>query len=656
MRTLKLLPVALLVFAGSVRALQPGHAQVKDPFFGEALFYANEGDYFDAIARLDAELKQYHGIDEPSLDTLHYHINRAEFSVGDFELSYRMHRRASRAITAVIEGNVPAPVRNEAIYRLARIYFNQGDNTNALQTIERIKGELPSDIANDIAFLRGQIYLAVGKFPEAGTIFSTLRKKRGYVGFAAYNLGVAEYAQGKKTDAFAAFDKAGTESGDSDALLAIKDKSNLVLGHELLDKGKTLQAIQYFDRVRLKGPFSDDALLQLGWANVKLGQLEKALVPWDLLIKRNPTNASVQQALVGVPYMYARLGMFGKSAVMYGSALDAMEREHEKLDASIKSIREGNFLKDLVREEVYKDRNWVVKLRSLPGAPETWYLLQLLASHTFQSALQNYLDLEQLRRKISGWEGTYDAFEDLIALRRAYYKPLLPSIDAQFRKLDSRMRLRIEQRDMLAKRLNGLLIAPNPELLATSAERIQRERIADVQRKAGNNPAVKERLARLKGVIIWNIRTQYDERLTQAFNHLDVLDRDIAKLQKIYESFVRTRQAATQSYEGYDATIRRLSQQTENASQQVNQLMTRQGHMLESMAIAELEDRRQTLEQSQIRARFAMAESYDRATTAFAKKQESTIRSADAAEKAKEDKSKGDKSAADKPSAGKVGQ
>ena len=99
--------------------------QLKDLYFGEALFYAYEGDYFDAISRLDTELAQYYDLDEPELNTLFYHIGNAEFSVGDFELYYRMHNRAGRAIKAVIEGNVEETIRNEAIYRLAKIYYQK---------------------------------------------------------------------------------------------------------------------------------------------------------------------------------------------------------------------------------------------------------------------------------------------------------------------------------------------------------------------------------------------------------------------------------------------------------------------------------------------------------------------------------------------------
>ena len=55
----------------------------------------------------------HHGrpVDEPELDSLYVHFDDAEFSLGDFELRYRMHHRAGRAIKAVLEGAVEETVR-----------------------------------------------------------------------------------------------------------------------------------------------------------------------------------------------------------------------------------------------------------------------------------------------------------------------------------------------------------------------------------------------------------------------------------------------------------------------------------------------------------------------------------------------------------------
>ena len=52
--------------------------------------------------------------------------------------------------------------------------------------------------------------------------------------------------------------------------------------------------------------------------------------------------------------------------------------ELQKLDASMRSIREGEFLEALVREETRQDKDWVIRLRSLPDAPEPFYLMTLI--------------------------------------------------------------------------------------------------------------------------------------------------------------------------------------------------------------------------------------------------------------------------------------
>src|SRR5260370_16479024 len=91
---------------------------LKDLYFGEALYHAYQGQYFDALQRLDTELGQYNVLDEPQLDTLHYHINDAEFSVGDFDLASPLHQRPGPAIQPVPRGPAGEPVPNESPFTL----------------------------------------------------------------------------------------------------------------------------------------------------------------------------------------------------------------------------------------------------------------------------------------------------------------------------------------------------------------------------------------------------------------------------------------------------------------------------------------------------------------------------------------------------------
>src|SRR3954465_3499688 len=175
--------------AGSVRSKTGTPSpDLRDLYFGEALYHAFQGQYFDAIQRLDTELGMYHGLDQPELDTLHYHIDDAEFSVGDFELDYRMHHRAGRAIKAVLEGAVDESVRNEAAFRLARIHFQKDQLDDAQNALARIKGTVPPEIKDDIEFLRANVYMATGQSGEAVKVLAQLKPEANLAGFVAYNL------------------------------------------------------------------------------------------------------------------------------------------------------------------------------------------------------------------------------------------------------------------------------------------------------------------------------------------------------------------------------------------------------------------------------------------------------------------------------------
>jgi chromosome segregation ATPase len=166
-----------------------------------------------------------------------------------------------------------------------------------------------------------------------------------------------------------------------------------------------------------------------------------------------------------------------------------------------------------------------------------------------------------------------------------------------------------------------MLTAPRPDYLATADERVAGERIALIEKQLGGSEspasiALRERAAHLRGALTWRLQTQYDERLTAAYVHLKELNADVDAMNRQYDAFVRTRQAATHSYVGYDAPIERLRERVVEAQQRVDAVMAQQGHMIETVAINQLKARRERLVAQQTEARYAVADSYDRAARA----------------------------------------
>jgi hypothetical protein len=126
------------------------------------------------------------------------------------------------------------------------------------------------------------------------------------------------------------------------------------------------------------------------------------------------------------------------------------------------------------------------------------------------------------------------------------------------------------------------------------------------------------RVKRLKGMLTFTLETEYHDRLTAFDRNLRGLDQAMAVGKQQYEQYVRARQAATHSYVGYEKPISRLRAQVGDSVRKVELLMARQGRLLEVVAIEELIARREHLENYGDKARFALADSYDRATQAQA--------------------------------------
>ena len=611
--------------------------ELKDLYFGEILYYAYQDKHFDALARLDTELSQYYDIDESELDPFNKHLTQAEFSVGDLELQYRMSQRAGRAIQAVLGSGIDLATRNQAALALARVFYKKNDPASTLYALDLIReepsksryeekysldvlrGKEPETFKTDVAFLRGMASIDTGQFTEAVKALQSIKVEQNLKGYVSYNLGIALMQSGSEKEGLAVLDKLGLQEFSDNGLLALKDKTNLKLAYHYLDRNDAKKAKLYFQRVRIDGPFSNRALLGAGWVAVAEGRFDRALVTWSILHKRAETNYSVQEVLMAVPYAYGKLNAHGNAANLYDHAMDVFAREVSSLDESIKTIRKGEFLTALLDEKSSKDKNWVVNLRSQPDTPETRYILELMASHDFQESYKNYKDLAELRHHIDKWLDDLRVYEEMIDIRRAYQEPLLPVVEKKFVKLDARIKLRLEQRENLATKLKNMLIAPRPEYLATSSERVALDVITALEEIIATKPAlvdlqVRARVKRLRGVVLWQVHSEYDQRLTDAYNNLVSLDKVIQQLNIRYNSFIRTRQAATQSYEGYTIPIRQMRTRIFTAQRKLKGVMAKQGRMLETMAINELDRRRKRLEEYQIKARFALAESYDRAT------------------------------------------
>ena len=184
--------------------------------------------------------------------------------------------------------------------------------------------------------------------------------------------------------------------------------------------------------------------------------------------------------------------------------------------------------------------------------------MELMASHDFQTALQNYLDLEDLRSKLV-------VVADELRRLRGHH----PAARAELRAAAARGRCAVPRARFAdapaprAARAPRQAAAGDADRAAAglSRDRGRADRVASgstrIERQLGDaaTPETQAlqaaRRSRLRGALTWRCETQYHERLTEAHVHLNELN---ARRRGADRAVPESRQDAA----GGDAQLRRL--------------------------------------------------------------------------------------------------
>jgi hypothetical protein len=382
---------------------------VRDLDYGDVLFHSFSGDPFGALVRLQSA---------SDLDRIPHHEADAELLSGGLYVSLGLYAEAGRTFERLLAAPVPGAVRNRAIFYLARLGYEHGYVVEAWQQLQRIDGELPGDMEGERRLLECNLLMAQGRFGEAATRLRGWTDSSDAAAYARFNLGVALVRLGQQGEGRRWLESVGVMPAASEEQLALRDRANLALGYAALQQHDAAAAAPPLERVRLDGPFTNMALLGLGWARLDGGQPERALVPWLALRERPVLDATVQESMLAVPHAYRKLGATAQSADGYRRALDAYAAETKRLGESIAAIRAGGFVDSVLKAVPQSEEmSTYWQLRNLPDAPHTRYLYRLMASHEFQAGLRNYRDLKFMRRNLERWHDSLDAFDELVAAR-----------------------------------------------------------------------------------------------------------------------------------------------------------------------------------------------------------------------------------------------
>src|SRR6202047_1511812 len=236
--------------------------RIRDLHYGDVLFYFFQDDDFEAITRLTA-YRHWNYIP--------HHEAEGQVLLGGLYLSLGMHNEAGERFQSLLTDDVPTGVRNRAWFYLAQIWYARGYLDKAYAALRKVNGRMSPELEAQKELLFGNVLMHEGHYDEAIRLLSGWRGPQIWSAYARFNLGVALVRNGRLPNADPFLTGVGTMFAATPELDALKDRANLALGFAYLQANQPARARPALARVRLNGPYSNKALLGIGWADAALG-------------------------------------------------------------------------------------------------------------------------------------------------------------------------------------------------------------------------------------------------------------------------------------------------------------------------------------------------------------------------------------------------
>jgi hypothetical protein len=614
--TLAFCIILLSIFAGTSSANIEQPNVIKNLHYGEVLFHFYQEDYFTSIVHLLAARE---------LNRTNHHVPEDELLLGGIDLSYGLHKEASRIFDKLLQGNVRDAIKNRAYYYLAKIYYQRGYLDESADFLSNVSGPVQESIFGELKLLTGQVYLSQGKYDAAISSLDGWKAKDSYKHYANFNLGIAHTKRGNIDTGIDHLKKVGKLKAKTETMRTLRDRANLASGLTLIQNDRPADAIKYLEKVRLEGLYSNLALLGIGWANTNANKHDSALAPLQELRNRSAYHSEVQEGVLALAHAYNEMGLHGRAVQAYEKAADIYSDEAKELSFAANEINQGVLVDALLdRTKSGPQMGWFWTLRDLPELPEVKYFTELLAEHEFHEALKNFRDLLFLKKNLAHWDENISIYLTMLDTRKARYQKYLPLVQQRLNGLDlSKLQ---SQQDSLSFVLNEiendnafikLATADEKRKLAQIDELEKRLEFLKVQEPDNNKISeMSEKISLMRGLMRWQIHSAYIER---SWNHKQEVA-DIEKHLSITpEKSASIKQAISESVEKFDEfeiRILALQKEIKRLIPIADRVFEEQSRYLEHVAVKELKQREKILAGYEKHARYQLASAYDAAATA----------------------------------------
>jgi tetratricopeptide (TPR) repeat protein len=437
--------------AGSAQAAVETYkaGEQNDPRLRNARFLGEDKRHFSALTEL---LKMQTGNDSPT-------AAQYPWLLADNYLSFGLRERADEIYQGMGSGSSDPLQYDRAQLKLAQFEYTRGYLPEARATLLKLRDGLPKELLLEWQDLSARVLMAMGKDADAIDVLTDAKNGSDQTDYTRYNLGIALLRDGRTEQGRTVLEKVGKLDPTDRDSLALMDRANMTLGWNFLQSQQGAAAKPLLRKVRVEGPYSNRALLGLGWAELtvdgdrarrekindgsedkkspfasfstlgvllrrgliddpepqrsfrritgssdKEEALKAALPAWLILVDRDPQDPAVQEAWLAIPYSLDQIGAHEQARTFYEQAIERLEVARKRTDLAVEALKTNRMVETIVKRDLDAESGYNWELKDLPDAPETYYLQTLLAEHRFAEALKNYRDVRLLARNLDAWD------------------------------------------------------------------------------------------------------------------------------------------------------------------------------------------------------------------------------------------------------------
>ena len=574
--------------------------------FGNALYEHYRRDQFAALtALMVAESRQQLGEHEQAGKAL----------LGSLQLQYGMLNESEQVLTGALKDVLPAAVREQVLVNLAKVRYRANDLDGSLRRLDSLPPLADGALRDEVALMRANILLARGDGAGAATALAAVSTDGAGARYALFNLGVAQLQQKQHDLAQRSFADLLAKPARDPIARSLRDRTYLALGYDQLRQQNATAAREQLLRVRLAGPYSNSALLGLGWAYAQNGLYAQALTPWLELVSRQPADLPVQEARLAVPFAYQSLNALPDALAGYQSALLAYEDELGKVDNALTAIGAGELASLL---PALSADAALAQLQS-QGRGDALYLSRLLSSHDFSESLRRYRDLLRLRDVLANWQRALPIYDEMLRNHQQRYSERAPKVEQMLAQLD------MSTYDARLTTLRGAVETAqsldNWQQLATEKERARLQRLQRVegalqhlQAKRGPMTKEQERVRLIAGVQLFDVIHDSAPRQWQHRRALRTAETAVAELAQGRARLLAARDVAANRFATFGERIARQQGGADGLLKRAETLMQNESRRLQGQAELELKRWRNQLAEYRLQAQLALARLQDKAS------------------------------------------